>query len=332
MTVKGKIAIVGAGRMGRGIALAFAYAGFEVDLIDIKTRTVEETNRLLKEAKTDIMNQTASLSALGLFSASYSELIASRVHYISKDELPSSVKQASFIFEAVPEVLDIKREAFEMICTHTSPDTIIASTTSTFLVDTLAQYVTSPNRFVNTHWLNPAYLMPLVEISPGHDTSSNTVQSICDLLQKAGKQTVECSSSPGFIVPRLQALVMNEAARLVEEGVATPEHIDRASRLGFGIRFAVLGLLEFIDWGGGDILYYASNYLKDSLQAERYTPPDVITSNMQSGKIGMKAGHGFYDFSDTNLTEYQQETMKKFIDLLQHLDLISPPGEVEMLK
>ena len=138
---------------------------------------------------------------------------------------------------------------------------IIASTTSTILVDDLSSAVEHPERFLNAHWLNPAFLVPLVEISPGARTDPAVTARVKALLEGVGKVPVVCAARPGYIVPRIQALAMNEAARMVEEGVASAEDIDKAIKYGFGFRFAVLGMLEFIDWGGGDILYYASRYL-----------------------------------------------------------------------
>jgi 3-hydroxybutyryl-CoA dehydrogenase len=166
-----------------------------------------------------------------------------------------------------------------------------------------------------------------VEVSPGQETSEVKLKQMFQLLEGIGKVPVKCAPSPGFIVPRIQALAMNEASRLVEEGVATVEDIDKASRIGFGLRFAVLGLLEFIDWGGADTLFHASHYLKQSMQSDRFSPPDIVEEKMKSGNIGLKAKNGFYHFDEANIDHYQMETLKKFIDLLKHLGLIHTPKE-----
>ena len=165
------------------------------------------------------------------------------------------------IFEGVPEVLDLKREVLARASALAGHDAIIASTTSTIMVDDLSGAVARPERFLNAHWLNPAFLIPLVELSPGERTDPAITARLKAMLEGIGKVPVVCAARPGFIVPRIQALAMNEAARMVEEGVASPEDIDKAIKYGFGIRYAVLGMLEFIDYGGGDILYYASRYL-----------------------------------------------------------------------
>jgi 3-hydroxybutyryl-CoA dehydrogenase len=166
------------------------------------------------------------------------------------------------IFEGVPETLEAKKAAFELISAHADKHAIVASTTSTILSNDLQGFIDPPGRFLNAHWLNPAYLVPLVEVSPGDATDPAVTARLTALLERIGKVPVVCKASPGYIVPRIQILAMNEAARMVEEGVASAEDIDKATKYGFGLRFAVLGLLEFIDWGGGDILHYASQYME----------------------------------------------------------------------
>ena len=182
-----------------------------------------------------------------------------------------------------------------------------------------------PRRFLNVHWLNPAYLIPLVEISPGKATDPAIIAQVKTLLEGIGKVPVVCAATPGFIVPRIQALAMNEAARMVEEGVASAEDIDKAIRYGFGFRYAVLGLLEFIDWGGGDILYYASRYLEGALGSDRYRAPEVISRNMREGRIGLRTGAGFLDYSGLDVDAYREQRLATLVDLLRHFGLARPP-------
>ena len=321
------IAIAGAGRMGRGIAHVFAYAGFGVALIDIKERPEAEARALLDEAAAEVARTVGLLQTFGLMDGALRDRILARVSYHALAEAPSPLAGASLAFEAVPEVLDMKQRAFDLICRHIPKAAIISSATSTILVDTLAGFVAGPERFLNAHWLNPAYLVPLVEVSPGDATSPETVASMTGILESAGKVPVVCAASPGFIVPRLQSLVMNEAVRLAEEGVASPQEIDRAVRVGFGVRYAVLGLLEFIDWGGVDILHYAGNYLAEALGGDRFAPPPVIERMMKEGRTGMRAGRGFYDFDGIDVEAYQRETIRKFVDLVGHLGLMPGPSE-----
>ncbi|MHB1407740.1 MAG: 3-hydroxybutyryl-CoA dehydrogenase [Desulfitobacteriaceae bacterium] len=320
------IAVVGAGRMGTGIAQVFAYSGYKVELIDIKERPATEKQKALKLAADEIADNLSLLSSLNVLQGSSINGILERIGYHYATQTEEALSKADVVFEAVPEVLKLKRQVFYRIASTVNPKTMIASTTSSFSVNELAEYVENPERFLNTHWLNPAYLIPVVEVSSGERTSGLVLEAMVKLLEMAGKIPVKCSASPGFIVPRIQALAMNEAARLIEEGVGTPEDIDKATRLGFGLRFAVLGMLEFIDWGGGDILYYASNYLKDALKDERFAPPAIIRQNMESGNTGLKTGQGFYDFSSRDIPEYKKATVTKFVDLLRHFGILTPPA------
>jgi 3-hydroxybutyryl-CoA dehydrogenase len=315
-----------AGRMGIGIAQTFAYAGIDVALVDLKTRAAGEARAVLDAAAAQIAANLAVLEDAEVLGPGDAEAIAARVTYVAAQDADAALAGAEAVFEAAPEVREAKREVFARIAAAAPADALIASTTSTFLVDQLAEDVPGPERFLNTHWLNPAYLIPLVEVSPGAATSAEALAAMTALLRGAGKVPVECAPSPGYIVPRIQALAMNEAARLVEEGVATAEAVDTASRLGFGLRFAVLGLLEFIDWGGADILYSASDYLRGELDSERFAAAPSVVEHMHDGRIGMKTGSGYHDFSGRDIGAYQRETITRFVGLLRHLDLLPAPG------
>lgn len=319
------IAVVGAGRMGIGIAHVFAYAGSRVLLIDAKERAKDEAHKVLNQASQQISGNLELFCSMGMLNEKAKGDILDRISYLEWERASETIPEADVLFEAVPEVIEIKEEIFGRICSIARADALIASTTSTFSVDLLADFVDLPERFMNTHWLNPAFLIPLVEVSPAERTNEINLENMLKLLKDVGKVPVKCSPSPGFIVPRIQALAMNEAARMYEEGVASAEEIDRAVRVGFGIRFAVLGLLEFIDWGGGDILYYASRYLKDSLGSERFSPPQIIVDNMEKGNIGMKTGKGFYDFTGKDTGKYQYEVITRFTELLRFMGMLPDP-------
>ncbi|QAU45857.1 3-hydroxybutyryl-CoA dehydrogenase [Bradyrhizobium guangzhouense] len=325
MSDRAKIACLGAGRMGRGIAVAFAYAGHIVEMIDIKDRSAEEFAKLKADALGEIRKTFASLSKLGLLTEADVDPLVARVSVVPASGSGTALSEAGFIFEGVPEVVELKREVLATASKQVGPDTIIASTTSTILVDDLSDAVVNPRRFLNVHWLNPAYLIPLVEVSPGKTTDPAIIDEVKTMLEGIGKVPVVCAATPGFIVPRIQALAMNEAARMVEEGVASAEEIDKAIRYGFGFRYAVLGLLEFIDWGGGDILYYASRYLEGALGSDRYRAPDVISRNMHEGRIGLRTGAGFLDYSDMDVDAYRAKRLQAMVDLLRHFDLARPP-------
>lgn len=325
MSARPVIACIGAGRMGRGIAHSVAYAGHRAVLIDAKARSEDEFARLGSEALGEIRAGLASVAALGGFDAAAISVIMERISICRLSDAAQGLAGCEIVFEAVPEVLDAKRDAFALFDAHADKDAILASTTSTILSTELAGLTARPENFLNAHWLNPAFLMPLIELSPTDQTDTRTLERLRSMLEAMGKVPIVCKASPGYIVPRIQALAMNEAARLVEEGVATAEDVDKAVKYGFGLRFGVLGLLEFIDWGGGDILYYASNYLRDAFDDERFKAPDVISKNMKEGRIGLKSGSGFFDYSDMDIEAYRQRRMADFLKALEGAGMTRGP-------
>ncbi|MGJ5176263.1 3-hydroxybutyryl-CoA dehydrogenase [Bradyrhizobium oligotrophicum] len=325
MSARGHIACLGAGRMGRGIAVAFAYAGHPVTMIDIKPRTPEEFARLESDALGEVRATFATLARLGMLQAADADRLMSKVAVTPASASSDVLGGTTLVFEGVPEIVDLKREVLGAASRAVAPEVIIASTTSTILVDDLSGAIENPARFLNAHWLNPAYLIPLVEISPGKATDPDVTARLKALLEGIGKVPVVCAATPGFIVPRIQALAMNEAARMVGEGVASAEEIDKAIRYGFGFRYAVLGLLEFIDWGGGDILYYASRYLEGALHSDRYRAPDVIERNMAEGRIGLRTGAGFLDYSGMDVAAYREQRLGALVEMLRHFKLARPP-------
>jgi len=325
MSARPAIACLGAGRMGRGIAVAFAYAGHTVTMIDVKSRSTEQFAKLEAEALSEVGKTLASLSRFGLLTDDDAKAVIARVSVVPASDGATALGFVGIVFEGVPEVVGLKREVLATASRSVGPEVIIASTTSTILVDDLSGAVEHPRRFLNVHWLNPAYLIPLVEISPGAATDPVVIGQVKTLLEGIGKVPVVCAATPGFIVPRIQALAMNEAARMVEEGVASAEEIDKAIRYGFGFRYAVLGLLEFIDWGGGDVLYYASRYLESALDSDRYRAPDVISNNMRDGRIGLRTGAGFLDYSGLDIDAYREKRLAALVEMLRHFGLARPP-------
>jgi 3-hydroxybutyryl-CoA dehydrogenase len=311
--------------MGRGIAVVFAYAGHTVSLVDCKPRDAAAFRKLSDETLGEVRDVLTTLAGFGLFDNAAVETLTARVSVVAEKEAQAALSPASVIFEAVPEVPDLKRDVLARASKLAGAEPIIASTTSTILVDDLSGAVDHPARFLNAHWLNPAFLVPLVEVSPGMHTDPAVTARLKALLESVGKVPVVCAARPGYIVPRIQTLAMNEAARMVEEGVASAEDIDKAIKYGFGIRFATLGMLEFIDWGGGDILFYASRYMKDALGAERYAAPAIVERNMADGRRGLRDGAGFLNYEGLDVEAYRHERLKAFVDLLGHFGLNRPP-------
>jgi 3-hydroxybutyryl-CoA dehydrogenase len=316
------VAAWGAGRMGRGIAHTFAFAGHNVLVFDSKPRDHIADAKLKAEFFAEIRSNLQGLVLLKVMAEPEIEQTLRRIEYVPYSQAKERLIEASFVFEGVPEVLTVKQAALEFLSDHVGAECVIASTTSTMLSTELAAWVKRPERFLNAHWLNPAYLIPLVEVSPHEGTSKIVIEQLQVLLKSIGKKPVLCKPAPGFIVPRLQALVMNEAARMIEQGIATPEAIDEAIRYGFGPRYAAMGVVEFIDVGGLDILYHASKYLAASTNDNRYSAPDIVNRYMVEGRLGLKTGAGFYDYQNTDVAAYRQDVMSRQVALLEQLSLI----------
>lgn len=320
MTAIHNIAVLGAGRMGKAIAIAFAYAGLKVHLIDAKQRSVSEFEQYQNQIYTDLQQELQLLEKIKFIQTEQVLFILNKIEVLSKENSVAALSSCELLLEAVPEVRQQKQDIFAWLDSYISKDCIVASTTSTFLVTDIAEMVSLPKRVVNAHWLNPAYLVPLVELSRSEQTSNEVVNRLKTFLHDIGKVPVVCNAKAGYIVPRIQALAMNEAARMVEEGVASVEDIDTAIRTGFGLRFSILGLLEFIDWGGGDILYYASQYLEKEL-GDRYRTPEIIAENMRQQRNGLREKQGFYNYQNIDVEQYKLQVLHTFSDRIEKNNL-----------
>jgi len=325
MSTMPKIVALGAGRMGRGIAQVFAFAGLEVTILDFKERDVTDSDALLAAGKAEVKENLEFLVSLDVLDTTKIPTILERIHGANIDDAAEVLGDADYIFEGVPEVLELKEDAISRASEMAPEKAVVASTTSTMLVDTLAAFSSRPENFLNAHFLNPAYLIPLVEVSPSEQTDNAKLKAFTELLEYIGKTPVQCKASPGYIVPRFQSLIMAEAVRMIEEGIATAEDIDRAVTTGFGVRYATMGPVEFIDWGGVDILHYANKYLSKEL-GERFRAPAMIDQKIADGHLGMNHGKGFYDFENMDVEAYKREKLSTFIALLKHLDLMPKAG------
>jgi 3-hydroxybutyryl-CoA dehydrogenase len=321
-----RFAAVGAGRMGRGIAIAFAYAGHRIALVDVKPRSEDGWGQLRDDARAEIRASLEGLAQLGALDAAQVEAIASRVELVRATQAPAALAAAELVFEGVPETLGAKRDAFEQLNRHCSDDAILTSTTSSILVTQLAGLVRRPERFLNMHWLNPAYVIPVVELSTHPATAPDVIARTRETMESIGKLPVLCGPAPGYIVPRLQALVMNEAARMIEEGVATAEEIDKATRYGLGLRFAALGVVEFIDFGGCDILHHASREMAGSIDPARYAAPAIVGRMVREGRLGLKTGSGFYDYEGRDTAAYRRDVLSRTLGMLKQAGLWRPPA------
>ena len=315
------IVIAGCGRMGQGLAITYALAGYPIHLIDIKKRNPKDFNILIEQTKTKLNNTLNILCNINLIKKLYIKKILKNISIIHYSTFYENLNSADIVFECVPEKIEIKKNALRILSKVTHKKTIIASTTSTILSNDLAKFVKFPERFLNAHWLNPPYLMPLIEISPCNETNKKNIQKIFKSFISIGKVPIKCTPSPGYIVPRIQTLAMNEAARIYEEQIATSEDIDKSIIYGFGLRFAVLGLLEFIDWGGIDTLNNASSYMAKSMKDTRFSSPKIVKNHIKKNNLGMSTKSGFMDWKNINIENYQEEKLKKFVKITELLNI-----------
>ncbi len=288
------VAVLGPGRIGRQIALAFALGGHHTLLVDLKDRTDVERATVFSDARREIARDLRLMAEEGVIGQGE---VAAALGRIEDRVGLANLRDCAFVQEALPELPDLKREVFWRLAGCLEPEAILASASSTISPAHLVDAVEWPERFLAAHWLNPAHIIPLVEVVPSAHTSDDVVERTLAILEALGKVPVRCGDSPGFIGPRLQALLMNEAVRLVEEGVATPEDVDRAFKAGMGFRYAQIGIFEFIDWGGVDILHRASGFLAKALGDDRFKPARLVEEKIAKNELGPKTGRGFFDYS-----------------------------------
>jgi 3-hydroxybutyryl-CoA dehydrogenase len=309
------VAVLGPGRIGRQIALAFALGGCRVRLVDVKEgRPVADAERALADARREIARDVALMVEEQVIGEAESAAVLGRIEErIGLDAL----KGCGFVQEALPESVPLKQAALARLTGVVDADAIIASGSSTISPSHICDAVERPQRFLVAHWLNPAHIIPLVDVVPGPRTAPETVDRTLALLESLGKTPVRCGDSPGFIGPRLQVLLMNEAVRLVEEGVATPEDVDRAFKAGMGFRYASIGIFEFIDWGGVDILYRASRYMTEALGDERFKPARLVEEKMTRNELGPKTGRGFFDYAGDRREAFETDKMRALLRRLR---------------
>lgn len=281
-----RIAVIGSGTMGHGIAQVAAFSRCEAVLYDVDPGALER-------ATAAIAANLAKGVELGKVSPDEAEATRSRI--VTTAELPRALDGARLVIEAVPEVADLKRRIFAEVEANTGPDTLLASNTSSLSIESLAQGLRRPERFVGLHFFNPVHIMKLVEVVWGPRTADDTRAAAVAFVRRLGKEPIVVRDSPGFASSRLGVLLGLEAIRMVEEGVATPEDIDTAMTLGYR---HPMGPLRLTDLVGLDVRLGIAEYLHEALGSEAFRPPDLLRSMVAQGKLGKKTGQGFYDWSE----------------------------------
>lgn len=278
-----RIAVVGSGYMGGGIAQVFALSGRTVSLADVSAEiAVANRERLVREAEEHARR--------GLFPTDAGQRVAAAVTAVATIE--DAVADADFVEEAVPEVLEIKHQTLGRISAACRPEAVIGSNTSTISIGALASAVAGGERFLGVHFSNPATFVPGVEVIPHAGTDRARVDEVVALLADCGKVGVPIADVTGFALNRLQYALFTEAARLVEEGVASAEAVDLITRTTFGFRLPFFGPFAIADIAGLDVYEFCYRSLHDAYP-ERFTAPDVLRDHVAQGELGMKSGRGF---------------------------------------
>lgn len=278
-----RIAVVGAGYMGGGIAQVFAMAGFDVTIVDADPdQTRNHLERLRREAET--------FEAQGLFDAGSADLI--RANLRAAESLPEAVADADLIEEALPELPEVKARMLKGIEAAARADAIIGSNTSTLPIGDLAANLAHAQRFLGIHFSNPAPFIPGVELIAHEGTDAAIVNTVEDVVARTGKLTARVNDKAGFVLNRLQYVLLKEAINLVEEGVATAEDIDVVVRTTFGYRLPFFGPFAIADMAGLDV-YRACFRTFEEHYGERLAAPAMLTELVDAGRHGVKNGGGF---------------------------------------
>jgi 3-hydroxybutyryl-CoA dehydrogenase len=303
-TKQDRIAIIGAGLMGHGIAQIFAIHGFQVSLLDV-------SEEFLAKA---IENVRANLTLLAKNGIGKREDIEGAVARIKTTrDLREAVSGARFVVEAVAEQLELKQKLFQEMDEICSQDAILATNTSVISITEIAARAKGRKRIVGTHFWNPPYLIPLVEVVPGDDTSHETVDLTYDLLKSVGKHPVKVKKDvPGFVGNRLQHALWREAISIVDQGIADAATVDEVIRNSFGIRLPVLGPLETADMVGLDLTLQIHNYILKHI--ERSTEPaPILKQKVEKGELGFKTGRGFQEWDQESIQRSRSQLLEYLI-------------------
>ncbi len=285
------IAVIGAGTMGNGIAHVFAQNGFKVNLIDISQASLDRglatitknLDRMLAKEVIDQNQKEGTLSNITTFT-----------------EMKKGVADVDLVVEAATENLEIKLKIFRDLDETCDPKTILATNTSSISITQIAAATKRPEKVIGMHFMNPVPIMKLVEIIRGYSTSDEVTKTIMELSKKLGKTPTEVNDYPGFVANRILMPMINEAIETLYNGVAGVQEIDTVMKLGMAHPMGPLQLADFI---GLDVCLSILNVMYDGFKNPKYAPCPLLVNMVMAGKLGVKSGEGFYDYSESRKAE-----------------------------
>jgi len=285
------IAVIGAGTMGNGIAHTFAQSGFKVQLIDISEASLKRgletiTKNLDRMVAKERITETDKIETLG--------------NITTFTNITEGVEYASLVVEAATENLDLKLKIFKQLDEACPDDTILATNTSSISITQIAAVTSRPEMVIGMHFMNPVPIMKLVEIIRGYNTSDEVTNLIMDMSKALGKNPVEVNDYPGFVANRILMPMLNEAIETLYNGVAGVQEIDTVMKLGMAHPMGPLQLADFI---GLDICLSILNVMYEGFKNPKYAPCPLLVNMVRAGKLGVKSGEGFYDYSESRKAE-----------------------------
>lgn len=285
------IAVIGAGTMGNGIAHTFAQSGYKVQLIDINEEALKKgvttisknLDRMVAKEKITEKEKQETLDNITLYT-----------------NITEGVEFAGLVVEAATENIDLKLRIFKQLDNDCPEDTILATNTSSISITQIASNTSRPEMVIGMHFMNPVPIMKLVEIIRGYNTSDEVTKTIMDLSKKLGKDPVEVNDYPGFVANRILMPMINESIETLYNGVAGVQEIDTVMKLGMAHPMGPLQLADFI---GLDVCLSILNVMYDGFKNPKYAPCPLLVNMVRAGKLGIKSGEGFYDYSESRKAE-----------------------------